>query len=116
MVESLCKRGQQFPKTLIMQLWDHPASCPAGHLSERNGNCMLPYGTLGNDYILEMKNSLVVLPGIRDRRGVGGEGGGFMKELGGVLKRAVGGILPVMELFSVCIVVVGTQTYMGFTQ
>lgn len=47
---------------------------------------------------------------------MGGEGGGFMKELGGVLKRAVGGILPVMELFSVCIVVVGTQTYMGFTQ
>lgn len=56
------------------------------------------------------------MPGIRDRKGVGGEGGGFMKELGGVLKRAVGGILPVMELFSVCIVVVGTQTYMGFTQ
>ena len=117
MLELLWERGQQFSKNLVMWLGDSPSKCTSGHLSERNGNCLLPLWDIWKWLYFRNEEQISSCQRLENRSGVGGEGGRFVRELltGGVLKRAEGGILAALKLFGVCTVVLRTQTHTGPT-
>ena len=92
-LESLWEKGQQFSKNLVMWLGDSPSKYTSGHLSERNGNCLLPLWDIWKWLYFRNEEQISGCQRLENRSGVGGEGGRFMRELliGGVFKRAEGG-------------------------
>ena len=94
-LESLWEKGQQFSKNLVMWLGDSPSKYTSGHLSERNGNCLLPLWDIWKWLYFRNEEQISGCQRLENRSGVGGEGGRLVRELliGGVFKRAEGGSL-----------------------